>query len=332
MLDYFSRIKSLVIVAFIAGLLMSCDEKTEVPAATSQPKLTASAELIALDNATLGPPLVRSMWQFKIKKMAPENTFVKKGDVVIEFEGQKLRNDLIGRKSKLKAEIKQGESKALNDEAKKQELILALAEADMNFEKAKRRVEIVDVSRSEIDKKLEQANYLYQQQKLIQAKQKLEYHKKAMVVNQQVSDKSINKLQQRVNNKASEIDKLKVKAPKDGLVMYLEDWNGKKPAVGETVYMGLSLVQLPSLDHMALKAEFSEPDMAKLSVGQPVKVIFEAFPENSYMGAIAGLGQAFYPKSPQSPKVVFKVDVELGEARPQTMRPGMKAKIEVVEL
>ncbi|MGJ8679012.1 HlyD family secretion protein [Paraglaciecola sp.] len=323
-------IKRLLLGGVLSFLVLGCQEEKTSSTPSKVSNLTAPAELIALDNATLGPPLVNSMWQFKIQKMAAENTFVKEGDVVIEFDTQRLRNDLVGRKSKLNAEIKQGESRALNDEAKKQDLILALAEAEMNFEKAKRRVEIVDVSRSAIDKKLEEANYKYQNEKLAQAKQKLEHHKKSMLVNNQVNTGKVRNLRQRVTNMTNEIEKLKVKAPKDGLVMYLEDWNGKKPAVGETVYMGLSLIQLPSLENVALKAEFAEPDMSKLSVGQEVKVIFEAFPETSYMGEISTLGQAFYPKSPQNPKVVFEVEIQLGEARPKTMRPGMKAKIEVV--
>lgn len=323
--------KSMLCLSLVCVTLFACNEKTVVSPPIQVTALTAPAELIALDNVTLGPPLVGRMWQFKIQKMSPENTFVKKGDMVLQFDAQTLKNDLIGRQSKLNAEIKKGETEKLNDESTEQDLILSLAEAEMNFEKAKRKVEIVDVSRSEINKKLQHADFKYQQEKLAQAKQKLEYHKQAMLVNRQVSDGRVNNLRQQVDSMKEEIGKLTMKAPKDGLVMYLEDWNGKKPAVGETVYMGLSLIQLPSLDKVALKAEFAEPDTSKLSVGQQVKVVFEAYPEMSYMGSIVELGQAFYPKSPQNPKVVFEAEIQLGDARPEVMRPGMKAKIEVIQ-
>ena len=152
-----------------------------------------------------------------------------------------------------------------------------------------------------------------------------------MVINVKVSQGKIRSIQSRVNSIQQEIAKLSVKAPKDGLVMYQENWNGEKAAVGETVYMGRSLMQLPSLDAVALKAEFAEPDKAKLKQGQAVRVIFEAYPEMSYMGKITKLGQAFYPKSTNNPKVIFDAQIELGEIRPDVMRPGMKAKIEVVD-
>jgi HlyD family secretion protein len=61
-----------------------------------------------------------------------------------------------------------------------------------------------------------------------------------------------------------------------------------------------------------------------------VRVIFEAYPEMAYRGKIIKLGEAFYPKSTNNPKVVFDAQIELGEIRPDVMRPGMKAKIEVL--
>ena len=311
--------------------LTACQEDQVKPLKTADiPKVTASAELISLSNATIGPPNISRMWQYKIQKMAPENKLVKKGEIILVFDGQQKRNDLIGRKSKLKAEIKKAESDKLKDEATTQNLILKLAEAEMEFEKAKRKAEIVDASRSNIERLKQQADYRYQTENLSQAKQKLAHHKKAVVLNGKVSEGKIKILQSRVNRIKNEIEKLSVKAPKDGLVMYQENGQGEKVAVGETVYMGRSLMQLPSLDKVALKAEFAEPDKSKLKLGQEVRVIFEAYPEMSYLGKISKLGQSFYPKSANNPKVIFDAQIELGEQKPEVMRPGMKAKIEVV--
>jgi HlyD family secretion protein len=312
-------------------LLVACQvEQEPIKQTVVSAKVTASAELISLSNATIGPPNISRMWQYKIQKMAAENKYVKQGEVILVFDGQKIKNDLIGRKSKLKAAIKKAESDKLKDDATTQNLILKLAEAEMEYNKAKRKAEIVDASSSNIERLKQQADFRYQTESLTQAKQKLHHHGKAVLINAKVSKGKIRIIQSRVNRIQQEIAKLSVKAPKDGLVMYQEDGNGEKAAVGETVYMGRSLMQLPSLDAVALKAEFSEPDKAKLKQGQAVRVIFEAYPEMSYMGKISKLGQAFYPKSANNPKVIFAAQIELGEIRPNVMRPGMKAKIEVV--
>jgi HlyD family secretion protein len=321
-----------VTIGLSCVLLVSCQaEQAAIKEDVVTAKVTASAELISLSNATIGPPNVSRMWQYKIQKMAPENKQVKQGEIILVFDGQKLKNDLIGRQSKLKAAIKKAQSDKLKDDATTQDLILQLAETEMEYEKAKRKAEIVDESSSNIERLKQQADFRYQTESLAQAKQKLAHHGKAMLINVKVSEGKIKGIRSRVNSIQQEIAKLSVKAPKDGLVMYQEDWNGEKVAVGETVYMGRSLMQLPSLDNVALKAEFAEPDKAKLTKGQEVRVIFEAYPEMSYMGTITKLGQAFYPKSANNPKVIFDAQIELGEARPGVMRPGMKAKIEVVD-
>lgn len=317
-------------LTLLALLLAGCDDTSQtINTRHKAPLVTAPAELISLSTAMLGPPNVRHMWQFKIQSMAPENKLVKKGDVVLTFDGDQLRNRLIGRSSDLKAEIKNAENQRLNDEAKQHDLVLALAEAQMNYEKAKRKAQITDESTSKIDRDKQQADYRLYSEKLALAKQQLAHQKKAMVLNAKVSQGKIRTIRSRVNSINKDLQKLTVRAPKDGLVMYY-NWNGEKPTVGQTVYMGQILISLPSLNKVALKAEFDEPDTAKLHKGQQVKVTFDAYPELAYMGKIAHLGRSYHAKSTNNPKVVFDALIELTGKHPDVMRPGMQAKVEVL--
>ncbi|WP_416305956.1 HlyD family secretion protein [Neptunicella sp. SCSIO 80796] len=313
----------------IACVLGACDSESSSSISQDIPPITASAELVSLKTATIGPPNVRRMWQYKIESMAAENTEVKKGDVILVFDGQKLKTDLIGRESELNAEIKKAENQALNDEAKQHDLVLALAEAEMNYNIAKRKADITDLSRSKIEKDKQQADYEFNAEKLAQAKQRLAHHKKAREINRKVSQGKINTMRSRANSIRRDIEKLTIRAPKDGLVMYV-NWNDEKPAVGETVFMGRSLLTLPSLDEVAIKVEFDEPDTAKLKRGQPVKVVFEAYPEKAFLGKVAELAEAYHPKSVNNPKVVFDALVDLNGGGPAEMRPGMQAKVEVL--
>jgi HlyD family secretion protein len=326
----YHNLKTAFFASFTLAVLLGCQSETVDVAVQKTASVTASAELISLKNATIGPPSVPRMWQYKIEYMAKENQVVKKGDKILAFDGQRLKTDLISHSSRLAAEIKKAENQKLKDDATQQDLKLSLAEAEMNYQKAKRKAEITDASRSKIERDKQQAEYEYQTENLAQAKQRLAHHIKAMVINRQVDQGGINMRQGRVNSIERDIAKLTIWAPKDGLVMYTADWNGEKAAVGQTVYMGRSLLQLPSLDEVAIKAEFAEPDTAKLHTGQAVKVIFEAYPENAYMGKISELGQAYYPKSNTNSKVVFDALIELDGNQPEVMRPGMKAKVEVL--
>lgn len=297
---------------------------------SSRRGVVAPAELVSLQDVTIGPPNVRRMWQFKIEYLAKENALLKEGDLVVRFDGQRLQNDLIGRKSQLEEAIKETEKQSLKDEATKQDLILAVAEAKKNQEIAQRKVEITDASRSEVERLKQQSEFEISAELYLQAKQKLAQHEQAMLVNKEVLNAKIENRQARVRIIQESLEKLEIKAPKKGMVIYQGDWNGNKPAVGETVYMGRTLVSLPSLDKLAVKVEFDESDTAKVAVGQNVKVLLDAHPEKPFAGKISSLGQAYRNKSQNNLKVVFDAWVELDELSMDIMRPGMKAKVELL--
>lgn len=322
--------KSLMTTLSIA-LLSACQPQPEKT--TSEPsanKLSAPAELVSLQDITIGPPNIRRMWQYKIQYLAKENALVNAGDVLVRFDGQQLRNRLIEKKSELDAAVKDAERQALEDKAKEQDLLLALAEAKMNQEKAQRKVEITDASRSEVERRKQQAAFKINSELLQQAKHRLALHRDALVVNKQVSDAKIGNLQAIVDDIRNSLQRLTIKAPKDGMVIYQADWEDDKPSVGDTIYMGRTLLSLPSIDKMAVKAEFDEADSAKIFPGQQVKVVLDAHPEKPFNGKITSLGQAYHAKSQRNQKVVFDANIELEELASDLMRPGMKASVEVL--
>lgn len=297
----------------------------------SQPILSAPAELLSLQDVTIGPPNVNRMWQFKIEYLAPENTLVKEGDVVVRFDGQQLRDDLLEKVSALDAAKKEAEKKQLKDKETNEDLVLDLAEAKMNMEIAQRKVEITDASRSEIERQKQAAEYKITKVLYAQAQQKLAQHQERMKINIEVQKAKIMNLQVRVNNIRDSLDKLVIKAPKPGLVVYKADWEDNKPTVGATVYMGSTLITLPSLDKIAVKVEFDESDTSKVHVGQSVKVLLDSHPEKPFSGTITSLGQAYRNRSQNNLKVVFDARVELDKLAEDIMRPGMKANVQILQ-
>ncbi|MFC4701580.1 HlyD family secretion protein [Glaciecola siphonariae] len=293
--------------------------------------LTAPAELVSLQDISIGPPNVSRMWQFKIEYLARENAMVKEGDTIVKFDGQSLQNDLVGRKSNLDAAIKEADKKRLENEAKLEQLILDLAEAKMQKDIAQRKVEITDVSRSEIERKKQQAEYKIAFEAHTQALQRVAQHKEAMLVSKQVQLAKIENEKVRVQQIEQSLAKLVVKAPKNGMVVYASDWGGEKPAVGDTVYMGRTLINLPALDKIAVNVEFDESATSKVKMGAPVKVTLDAFPERPFTGVISEVGQAYRNKSQRNLKVVFDARVTLDTTDIEIMRPGMKATVELLK-
>jgi len=324
------------ILFFAALILLSAcgeDSSSNTEAAPQvQVAISAPAELVSLQEINLTPPNVRRMWEFKIEYLARENAIVKEGDVVIKFDGQRLRTDLVTRQSDLDAQIKEAEQKKLKNEARLEQLVLDLAEAKKNKNIAKRKVEITDVSRSQIERKKQQAEFRITTELHAQAIQRMEQHKVAMAVNEQVQAARISKAQSRVDEINDNIKKLQVIAPKSGMVVLVPDNEDKKPAVGDTVFMGSRLLSLPSLDNIAVKVEFDESFTSMVNLGDEVRVTLDAFPEKPFNGKISELGKAYRSKSQNNLKVVFDAWVTLEQMDLTIMRPGMKATVDLVEV
>lgn len=312
--------------------LAACSEKVQQQDnnITDEKPLSATGELISLDSATISPPSVRGMWQYKLQYLIKENSQVNKGDVVVRLDGQDLRNKLLDKQSALDAAIKEQEQEELAQDQKGEDLKLSLAEANMFYDKEKRKSEIVDAATSEIDRQKQQKQFEIASSKLAQAQQKLAQFKTSRKVNNVVSQSKIRSLTAKVAEIEADIKRLSIKAPKSGVVMYVTNHDGEKAAVGETLWQGQSILTIPSLDKMAVRAEFDEPDSAKLGVGSKVKVMLDSYPELPFMGEISALGQSYRSKSNQNPKVVFDAFIQLETIDPKLMRPGMQTKVEVI--
>lgn len=314
------------------GFLAACSDSENVTISRDENTpaiLNAPAELVSLQDITIGPPNINRMWQFKIDYLAAENSMVKKGDLVVSFDGNRLRDDLIEKKSEWDAAIKEAEKRELKDEATTQDLVLAEAEAKMKNQIAQRKVEITDESRSEIERKKQVAEFEISKVVYAQSKQKLAQHMQRMKINKEVQQARVSRLEVRVKNIQDSIGKLAIKAPKDGMVVY-RDWNNSKPTVGETVFMGRPLINIPSLDKIAVKVEFDESDSSKVRVGQSVKVLLDSHPERPFSGRVTSLGQAYRNKSQHNLKVVFDASVALDVQDESIMRPGMKASVQIM--
>lgn len=313
--------------------LFACGEEVENDVKIEQQNrvISAPAELVSLQDISITPPNIRRMWEFKIQFLAKENALVKKGDLLVKFDGQKLRTDLVTRKSQLGASIKEAERKKLENEAKLEQLVLDLAEAKKNMDIAKRKVEITDVSRSQIEREKQQAEFKITTELYKQANTRMEQHKIAMQVNEKVQAARISKAQSRVDEISASIAKLTVVAPKDGMVVLVPDAEDEKPAIGDNVFMGRRLIDLPSLDRISVKVEFDESFSPDVTLGREVRVTLDAFPERPFTGKITELGKAYRNKSFNNLKVVFDAWVTLDDFDFEIMRPGMKATVDLVE-
>jgi HlyD family secretion protein len=328
---------SLLILATSILWLSACggeqvtESQNQTRRQTDEKVISAPAELVSLQNISISAPSIQSMWQYKIEFIARENTLVKEGDILLKFDTQGLRTDMVTRRSDFSAAVKEAEQKKLENEAMLEEYKLDLAEAKKDMDIAKRKVEIMDISRSDIERRKQQAEFGITTELHKQAIQRVEQHKISMQINEQVQQAKISKATSEVDLLTESMKRLQIQAPKEGMVVLIPNGDDEKPVVGDTVYRGSRLMSLPALDKIAVKVEFDESFTADIVLGDAVRITLDAFPERPFTGKISELGKSYRSKSTNNQKKVFDVWVTLNELELSIMRPGMKATVDIVE-
>lgn len=291
--------------------------------------VNASGELESKHTTIIAPPSVSEMWQYSIKEITPENTKVKKGEFLIAFDDKKVQDRLIDKQGNLNRAIKELDNKKLKETEKEQELILAIAEKEMEYEKAERKANILDNSRSENDRKKSIIDFTIAKNDLFLARKKLEFHHTNNKLNIKQMSAKVNRLTREVSELKHDIERLSVKSPIDGMVIYRANWEGEKPAAGENIHFGQPVMEVAVIEQMQLKAQVAEPDSGKVAVGQRVKITLDGAQEITIEGSIASLGRVFRDKSFQDKRRIFDVLIDFNAKDPR-LRPGMTARVDIV--
>jgi HlyD family secretion protein len=120
-----------------------------------------------------------------------------------------------------------------------------------------------------------------------------------------------------------------IKAPEDGMVIYVREYDGQKKTEGSNIgAWDPTVATLPDLTTMLSTTYVNEVDIRKVNEGQSVKIGLDAFPEKKLTGkvvSVANVGE----QRPNSDAKVFEVQVEVHETD-TTLRPAMTTSNEII--
>ncbi len=293
--------------------------------------LDVTGELMSSDSVKIGAPLVKNTWQYKLIDIAKEGSSVKKGDVVARFDEQQLQRKLQKSMASLNAEKKSLESKTLDSEKLMEDLKLSLSENQMQLKKAQRKASQDGSYAAKMDVKRLVVELKIAKQELLLEKSRLENNKKSTDLDKTIIESEIDRLSAEVQSHKESIKKMQVTAEKDGVVVYLKDYQGNKKAVGDSVFMSQKIMEIPNLNMMQVKTTVPEHQVSELKLGQKVKVSLDALPDRVFKGHLLKLGRIVRVKARDDQSMVYDAVVSLDDVDPDVMRPGMAARLSVVQ-
>jgi HlyD family secretion protein len=275
-------------------------------------------------------PSLRIAW------LAPSGQGVKEGDTIIRFDSSSSQQELAKKEAAL------GQAQAALDQWTAQCRITAeqdksdLADAKFAVENASFEVKIKEL-KSPIDGEEAQIDYGISQQKL-----KVE---EATVALHQVADQSKMASLTRLRDQAkadvdlmkSRIAQMEVKAPLSGFLSFSLNYQNAVTSndaipykVGDSVYSGMNLGDIPDLETLELAGRIEETDRGRISPNQDVVVRVDALPElalQAKVSQISPLAETSMNEFPPTRSFLALASVLHPDPR---MRPGMNGGMDIV--
>lgn len=289
----------------------------------------ARGELQGGNSIMLQAPMVGGA-QLAITELRGSGELVKKDDVVVQFD----TTDQVYKLKEAQADLAEAEQKVVQAQAqmdaKEEEDRYALIKARADLKQAEleaRKNPLVGaIQAKETDLAVRSAQDTVAQLEHDQANRK-----ENSLANVKVQEALRDKAKVQAETAQQNIDRMTLRAPRDGYVsvqantninFFIAGMTLPLFQIGDTVRAGMAVVQLPDLDHWEVMAHIAEADRGHLGIGQPVEITAVALPEHPYKGTIKNLGGTSGPPWDRRFDCSISIDNPSRE-----LRPGMTANI-----
>lgn len=278
--------------------------------------------------APVNVPDLRIVW------LAPGGSDVKKGDTLVRFDPSSARQQLQEKESALK------QAQASLDQAVAQAKVTAeqdkmdLANAHYQVEKAQLEVskqELVSViqgKESKIDLGLAEQNLVVAEAtiRLHEASARSKTASLTRVRDQALFD---------INLTKTRLASMEIASPLNGIIIYnpnySQGWQNAKPfKVGDAIWAGTALAELPDMSTLQLEARIEEIDRGRIGVGDDVRVRVDALPELTIpakLSQLSPLTEQSMNEWPPIRRFIAYANLEHADSR---LRPGMNGSMDVI--
>jgi len=319
--------------AAVAGVLLlaACgDHSDPVPTYIVQPgsfarRVSGDGVLKAVNATPLSGPN-DAPGPLKIAWIADDGTIVKKGDVVVRFDPSDFQRDLLGG---------QDDRAAAGNKITKSDALASTTAENLRRDAGQADVELAAAKRFHFDDAEAFSRYQRIESSIDQtlAADKKEHAESVLTVRHQLAraDREIlgideKKAGLKIRNAEQGLHALELRAPYDGILVLQRDWRGDVPRVGNTVWPGSPIGEIPDLHAMKAEVFVLEADAAGLAVGEKASVSLESNPLVRYPGSVTQVDKLARPRIRGVPVQYFGVTVSLDRTDPKVMKPGARVR------
>ena len=293
-------------------------------------RVLLTGELDAVHAESLVVPQT-PVWSLSVQWLEEDGAAVKAGDPVVEFDASALDSQLSGfltERTKARSNLERQHADntvglaGAQFELDKQELLLQKAELRASVPKE-------NLGRREWQER--QLALARTQAAVTAAEDGLATRQQANQLEIEVLEIERDTLERQIEAASDAIDALVLRAPKDGVLLIADHpWLGRKYDLGDESWPGSTVVRLPDLSVMQVKATLPDVDDGQLAVGMAATCVLDAYPQRRWTGTVTEVGSVAGKPSRDSLRRHFNVTITLDETDPDVMLPGMSVRAEIV--
>lgn len=288
-------------------------------------QVVAHGNLKAVKAAQISPPRVPGhRGPVKIAWLAEDGSEVKKGDVVLRISPIELEQKLLdGRADLAAAEARLAKTRTMakvTQGSRESTATIAQIELENTQRFSPKNADVFsrhEIIEGAIDEELSQ--------------EKVEHAREANTIQRRISQSQLGEIQ--VQKKAAQLaikqaeaglESLVVRAPHAGIVVLERDWQGRLPQIGQSVWPGQTVAEIPILQKMEAEVFVLEVDGGGLTEGLAASVVLESATSKSYRGKVKRIAKLAKPRTQDVPVQYFAVTVSLDATDPAVMKPGTR--------
>jgi HlyD family secretion protein len=292
-------------------------------------------EVKSVRSEVLTAPQVPSV---RIVKLVDAGKFVKKGEVVVEFDAAQEEQNLLDRSTSVRtAESEIVQTKASHTMTNESDG-MNLMTAQYNVERSKLEASKAEVV-SEIDGAKNRIDVGISEGQLSQVNTTINAHKVAQQADLERLEQKKDKTIRDMERSKTYLSKMVIRAPIDGIVNLLPNMRsqgsfGTAPPPfkeGDAAWTGAAIVEIPDLSEMRVELKLDEVDRGKLKIGQQLRVRVDAVPDKEFtaeldwispIAAVVMRGMGQTDKNFPARATLKSLDNRL--------RPGMSASTDII--
>ena len=291
--------------------------------------LKERGELQAVKSVAVGGP--RSVrGNLRIVGLVEDGAMVEKGDFLVQFDTSEAMQAVEERKSELDNALAELKSLKANIKSTMAQLQTAYETQKYSYEQAKLRYEQMKYEAA-AKRREQELNLKKAELALEQARKKIESQKIINEADLRKAEIKVRQAELRLEQKQRDLEALTLRAPIGGLVVLKEIWGPSgmaKVKIGDTPWRGMTLVEIPDLSQMMVKAKTNEVNISKIRKGQQVIIEVDALPGQTFYGTVSRVATLATRERGSNVKV-FELEILINDTDPR-LRPGMTAQCRII--